>query len=243
MTNTITKITYDWEDYEVWTWDVVWPASATDGNLVLFDWATGKLIKDWWAVPTGVPAVWTNGQVLTVVSWAAAWANALEWNVKQFKLSSTSDTTTAQAAYDWYLAWNYPIIILWVEPFFLRNVATSSVWFIGMTYVWGPLAAWYNQVIWWRILLTKQWDTITAITYGEDDANVLVTDYNYSTPYTPLYNGSPATKKYVDDSMISTQANNILQSWMKIRAWEETDYANLWTYDSNTLYLTVPDSN
>ena len=44
------------------------------------------------------------------------------------------------------------------------------------------------------------------------------------------------------DVQVSTQANNILQSWMKIRAWEETDYANLWTYDSQTLYLTVPDS-
>lgn len=28
------------------TWDVVWPASSTDWNIVLFDGATGKLIKD-----------------------------------------------------------------------------------------------------------------------------------------------------------------------------------------------------
>lgn len=98
MTNTITKITYDWNDYEVWWWDVVWPASATDGHLAVFDWATGKLIKDWWAIPTG-------------------------------------------------------------------------------------------------------------------------------------------------DVVVSSQANNILTSWMKIRAGEETDYANLGTYDNNTLYLTVPDSN
>lgn len=27
---------------------VQWPASATDGNIALFDWATGKLIKDSW---------------------------------------------------------------------------------------------------------------------------------------------------------------------------------------------------
>ena len=30
---------------------------------------------------------------------------------------------------------------------------------------------------------------------------VLRTDVNYANPYTPLYNGSPATKKYVDDSV------------------------------------------
>jgi hypothetical protein len=30
-------------------WDYVqWPASATDGNIALFDWATGKIIKDSW---------------------------------------------------------------------------------------------------------------------------------------------------------------------------------------------------
>lgn len=45
------------------------------------------------------------------------------------------------------------------------------------------------------------------------------------------------------DVTVSTQANNILTTWMKIRAWEESDYAGLWTYDSNTLYLTIPDSN
>jgi hypothetical protein len=27
---------------------VQWPASATDGNIALFDWATGKIIKDSW---------------------------------------------------------------------------------------------------------------------------------------------------------------------------------------------------
>ena len=45
------------------------------------------------------------------------------------------------------------------------------------------------------------------------------------------------------DVVVSSQSWNILTSWMKIWAWEETDYANLWTYDNNTLYLTVPDSN
>ena len=41
------------------------------------------------------------------------------------------------------------------------------------------------------------------------------------------------------DVVVSSQANNILTSWMKIWAWTEANYANLWTYDNNTLYLTV----
>lgn len=99
------------------------PSTPTQWNLVTWG-ADNETLVDWWAVPTGVPAVWTNGQVLTVVSWVAAWANASGGDVQ-----------------------------------------------------------------------------------------------------------------------VSSQANNILQSWMKIRAGEETDYSNLWTYDPNCLYLTIPDSN
>ena len=31
-----------------WGWDVTWPASSTDWNVVLFDWTTWKIIKDSW---------------------------------------------------------------------------------------------------------------------------------------------------------------------------------------------------
>ena len=62
--------------------DVVWPASATDGHLAVFDTATGKLIKDWWAVPTGVPSGWTDWQVLSKVSGSIAWANPSWWDVQ-----------------------------------------------------------------------------------------------------------------------------------------------------------------
>ena len=34
----------DWQ----WAWDVLWPASSTDGDVVLFDGNTWKLIKDSW---------------------------------------------------------------------------------------------------------------------------------------------------------------------------------------------------
>ena len=33
-----------------WLWDVIWPASSTDWDIVLFDWVSGKLIKDSWAL-------------------------------------------------------------------------------------------------------------------------------------------------------------------------------------------------
>ena len=39
---------------------------------------------------------------------------------------------------------------------------------------------------------------------GGDTYTFLNTQTNYSTPYTPQYDGSPATKKYVDDSIASS---------------------------------------
>ncbi len=90
---------YDWSSWNVvWDWDVTWPASSTDWHLALFDGVTWKLIKDWWAVPTWVPAVWTNWQVLTVVSWAAAWANAT-WGWIQNDTTWTTTTVTAIRAW------------------------------------------------------------------------------------------------------------------------------------------------
>jgi hypothetical protein len=65
---------YEWATPTSWG-DVSWPSSATNEHLAVFDWTTGKLIKDWWAIPTWVPTVWSDGQILTVVSWAPAWAN------------------------------------------------------------------------------------------------------------------------------------------------------------------------
>ena len=55
-------------------------------------------------------------------------------------------------------------------------------------------------------------DIIVGIYTGGDTSsniNVLCTGKNYSTPYEPQYPGSPATKKYVDDS-IATNITEVL---------------------------------
>lgn len=97
---------YDWANWNVvWDGDVTWPASSTDWHLAVFDGVTGKLIKDWWAVPVQ--------------------------NVKIFTLSSTSDLVNAQAAYDWYVGGWVPIIksndatYAW---YYYLNYMDSSLW-------------------------------------------------------------------------------------------------------------------
>lgn len=57
-------------------------------------------------------------------------------------------------------------------------------------------------------------ETLDQITKGDGSGgspsfNFLATGVNYSTPYTPQYDGSPATKKYVDD-LITTNITNVL---------------------------------
>lgn len=46
-------------------------------------------------------------------------------------------------------------------------------------------------------------NTVSLNKPDEEILNVLATDKDYTTPYMPLYNGSPTTKKYVDDNFIN----------------------------------------
>jgi hypothetical protein len=58
-------------------------------------------------------------------------------------------------------------------------------------------------------------DTVTNISRGYQTQYIayLSATENYSQPYTPLYNGSPATKKYVDDSITNAITNAISASY------------------------------
>lgn len=56
------------------------------------------------------------------------------------------------------------------------------------------------------VTLTNESTSGVIVTFGNyvpESLRVLATNTDYATPYTPLYNGSPATKKYVDDNISS----------------------------------------
>ena len=97
-----------------WSWDVVWPASSTDWDVVIFDWVSGKLIKD------------GSVALSTLSAWASAWATAVQpW-----------DIGTAAACNTWTSSWNVPIldsnwklattILPWVALTDTFTVSTSS---------------------------------------------------------------------------------------------------------------------
>ena len=93
-------------DKTTWSWKqdaLTLPSTPTSWHLVTW-WWNNKTLVDGWAVPTWVPAVWTNGQVLTVVSWAAAWANPTWW--------STTISVTLTTA--WWSSSTQTVTATWV---------------------------------------------------------------------------------------------------------------------------------
>lgn len=65
------------------------------------------------------------------------------------------------------------------------------------------------------VTLTNESTSGVIVTFGNyvpESVKVLATDTDYATPYTPLYNGSPATKKYVDDNISNLSETYINKS-------------------------------
>lgn len=283
-----------------WSGDVVWPSSATNEHLAVFDWTTGKLIKDGGAMPTiptkvsdlnndsgyltsstwvtsvngsnwavtvnepkvsatapSSPTEWmvwydTANDVLKTYdgsSWNEVWG--WEWNTKTFYLSDTSDLTTAQEAYDRWIAGKEPIIyILNASPYanswplFVRSGTSktaSTVYFEWVTITkyddsstwksWSYVMMCYFNISNWAVSMVY-WPTSTYKT-----SMFLATWVNYTTPYTPQYDGSPATKKYVDDNKwIQNDTTGTTSTLANIWRWTQAEY-DLLTPDSNTLYI------
>ena len=126
-----------------------------------------------------------------------------EWNTKTFYLSSTSDLTTAQVAWNWHLAGKNPIINFLKKTYILNSIGSGYAIFTS-TYRTGVTADKSgSRISSPAIQLNLSSDTVTGI-IENNNYNAIVylnTNSNYQTPYTPLYDGSPATKKYVDDNV------------------------------------------
>lgn len=248
----------DWADWQ-WSWDVLWPASSVDWDVVVFDWTTGKAIKDW------------SVSLATLSAWASAWATAVQpW-----------DIGTAAACNTWTSSWNVPILdsnwklatstLPWVALTDTFTVSTSAdlttlssadQWDIAIvtsenkTYVLSQAP--YSTAANWKQILSPTWWVTSwngqtwAVTYTAPVSSVnnqtwAVTVSEFSPTWTAT-TGYVVTKTAGGyewaapsgwDVMVSSQSWNILTSWMKIWAWTETNYWNLGTYDSNTLYLTI----
>jgi len=213
-----------WETYYAWDWISIDSDNVIDNTWVLsVNNQTGDVSIN------AVPSWWTTGQVLQKTATGYDWANAAEsGNVKLFTLSSTSDLTTAQEAWDWYRAWKLPILRLntshsyvdtwwntititgnfdyYLEP----TSATSSTKAIFTTihttydnYTNIPSSGITQQVD-YVIELTLSWNNVTGITdttHTNWNTQFISPGVGYTGYFTPTNNWHPASKKYVDDKV------------------------------------------
>ena len=124
-------------------------------------------------------------------------------NIKVFYLASTSDLTNAQAAYDWQIWWKTALVIYNDKPYIFTWENGVSMTFACFLYEEQQEAGNSKTSLIRKVItLSVSSGTVTSISansWNNVMASVLKTDTDYANPYTPQYDGSPATKKYVDD--------------------------------------------
>ena len=219
-----TSTGYSWQD-ESWGWGWGW-ATYTGGDWISVNNSTHIITNTKPFDPSAWGTVW---QVLTKTANGYNWQTIAggEGNVKLFTLSSTSDTTTAQAAYDWYNGWKLPIIRM--NATISRKDSAWTVHNIEGDFDFYPepdstdnwklkfytIHNWENCTItqWWSqiwdytsdvdimLTLSISWWNVTSIsqtTQTNSQREYLATNVDYTNPYIPQYPWSPATKAYVD---------------------------------------------
>ena len=176
----------DQDTFSWWTgggnWDVTWPASSTDWDVVLFDWATGKLIKDSW--------VQLSSKLDATALSNNAYGGGRDWD--------TTHTPTKDALYD-------KIHTMDVEIW--NKAADTSV--VKLT--WNQTIAWTKTFSTSPVVPSKSTAATNTWTAIATEAQVkLVADdvatINWKIPSAATSSNQLADKNYVDDSINSVTA-------------------------------------
>jgi hypothetical protein len=149
-----------------WSWsgDVSWPASSTDWDVVIFDWSTGKLIKDW-SVALSTLSSWAslaataiqpwddisdlNNDVWYITSAPVSSVNSQTWAVvldaDDISDSSTTNKFVTQTDKDSW-DWKQDKLVSWTN---IKTVNWNSILGDGnLTISWLP--AWWTN---WQIIM------------------------------------------------------------------------------------------
>ena len=223
---------------------------AVDWNLELQPSVTQSWWWEWWTI------TWTLSNQTDLQTALNAKADASDINVKSFYIPNTSDLTTAQAAYE-YMSIGTPILRMgsmydtsaWTLTFFpVKKVNPGASWtmiFLATQLSKTTVNA-YTMIFQDRVEFTITNWQVTAITTQFTNSNstlfrCLETHVNYGSTYTPQYDWSPATKKYVDDNIVqnSATAPSSPTEWM---VWYDTTNDVLKVYDG-TNWNSIGESN
>ncbi len=211
-------------DQEIWSaiaWVYTYKGSvSTYGDLASI---TNPEVWDVYNVQdTGMNYAWDGTQ------WDALGSDLN--NVRAFHINgdnSTTDTNTLTEAVKRYEEWKYPVIEYYDEYYWL-NEASETWWDTNQWYlffrcptVWkNTYASWsrlFNEVLYVPFYTDTHESTwVVQFSISPITQLFLEENINYSSPYTPQYDGSPATKKYVDDS--------IPEAWYWLELVEESHF-------------------
>ena len=228
----------------VWAEDMEWKQD----NLIA--WTNIQIAPDWKTISatdtTYVASDFDIKDLSDSTSLMSSWSGKAELTditTKLFTLSSTSDLTNAQAAYDYYADWTMPILKYGSSFYYLKsNDSTSMVFIKKAPFVWNWTSAStlnYESLTFALSSWTVTW--ITTWNSGIYGYSYLNTWVDYWTPYTPTYNGSPATKKYVDDSISWLWTAASCNTWTS--AWNVPVLDANWKLDNGILpALAVTDT-
>ena len=109
----------DWADWQ-WAWDVIWPNSSTDWNVVLFDWITWKLIKD-----SGV-TLSSKQDTLTAWNWIDITSNKISTTFVYWESSTAAATVQKEVSIPSITSLNVWQVII-VKPSTTSSVASSTL--------------------------------------------------------------------------------------------------------------------
>lgn len=205
-----------WIDY---TYD-----SATQTVTFLSLWANEKAYiwiasasVTWGNVWDMVKAVYDPNNVQQNVYDYNYFINTPTINTKAFFLEDLQDLSTAQDAFDWATSWdgeNVPIIV-YDGGIYLINYVDETKWILCSTGFHNDVNNSYTSRTQNNLIITRSGNTITWISqgYGSNLSMYYLSPWvDYATPYEPQYDGSPATKKYVDDSLL----DKVEWAWLSI---------------------------
>ena len=217
MTNTLNKIMHDGDEY------LLPDTTYTAGSGINID-QNNEISNTW------VTSVNGNTWAVTVSEFSAS-----AWGTKVFDYP----TTSVEDIVTWCNGWWTAILMKSDWPYVVSKVGTSYITSVrDNSWDWWTFGTWSVYVD----MLTYNNNTYALISSND------VVTYNHFHPWGTATTGYVLTKTANGygwsapsgwDVVVSSQTGNILQSWMKIRAGTETNYWNLGTYDSNTLYLTI----
>ena len=163
-------------------------------------------------------------------------AESTDVNTKTFRVTGTNDLVPFQAAYDYFVNWWWPIIIYWYS-----DTPYQGAYVIDKTsnvFQWSRTEQWYYSnstesfACYVKLRPQLSWSTVTGMQFiFNSDTWYLDLYTDYGAPYNPLYPGSPATKKYVDDHAWTTYTAwaNIQISAQNVISATDTTYTE-WTW-------------